>query len=513
MGNYSDYAMKPIDAIIEICSYEDSGFNRRSLYSYDYKAHDTANGQKYGVDVYVTNDNGHNVGLNTSRIVTYCCFNGVRYQPSVIPQNPDRLQIGTHIFEKQSVNSNLEVGTSPKIVYVDRYTPVSFRINNIVDKGTVIFDLDGDNAEFINAVVFQGNYSYDSARHKLCWDFPATNTSKEIVLGILPNAKGFYTVRAYIEGYDEVVDVTSYATNDVTIFKVDNVTTYKSYYKSLIINLTDEEGVPYIGEKVSIKINGSTYYRKVTPKGYAALAIMLQPWEYDAVISYATDYFDNETTCKIIVKKTVFSNNLVVSYENASTFDVYCLDENGNDLAESEVDFYMDGVMRSRATNDQGICSLNLTRLNLGIGNHSITTYNVRTNEFVTNWIYVADPSKTDKIKTELMVNAVTTTYNINKDLVITLKDINGKALSDVDVTVNLNGDRSYKTDKNGQIKINVANLVPKIYSARITFAGNDKYSSSVTNANVIVNKAKPKIVAKKKTFKAKTKAKNIQLS
>ena len=57
--------------MIEICSYENTGWNRRNLYTYDFKVHDTADGQKYGVDIYVTNDNGLNVGLNTSKIVTY----------------------------------------------------------------------------------------------------------------------------------------------------------------------------------------------------------------------------------------------------------------------------------------------------------------------------------------------------------------------------------------------------------------------------------------------------------
>ena len=219
-GNYSDYAMDPVDAIIEICSYEDTGFNRRNLYLYDYKAHRTANGQKYGVDVYVTNDNGHNVGLDTSEIVTYCYFNDARYQQSVIPQNPDRLQIATHIFEKQTIDSNIEVVSSRHIVYVGNSTPVRYRINNVIDERTVVFDFEGENAEFVNAVAFQGNWSYDSTQHKLYWDLPATDTSKEIILSVLPKAKGFYKIRTHIEGIDEEVNVTSYATTQVAILKV-----------------------------------------------------------------------------------------------------------------------------------------------------------------------------------------------------------------------------------------------------------------------------------------------------
>ena len=498
-GNYSDYGMNPVDAIVEICSYENSGTNRRNLYSYDYKAHRTANGQKYGVDIYVTNDNGHNVGLNTSKIVTYFYFNDARYQQSVIPQNPDKLQIATHIFEKQSIDSNIEVVSSPYIVHVINSTSARYRINNIVDERTVVFDLEGDNVEFVNAVVFQGSYSIDESRKHLYWDLPASDTSKEIILSVFPKARGNYTIRAHINGIEGYVNETHYAVNPVAILKVEDVTTYKSYFKSMIVYLTDEDGVPYIGERVSITVNGNTYYRKVTPDGYATFAINLQPGEYDAEIYYGADYYDNSTTSKIIVKKTLFSEDLVIPYGKESYFEVYCLDENGTPLVKSEVDFYfLDDMKDWFATNNQGIASINITRYNLGVGKYPIISFNKRTNEFATNWIHVIDP------KTELAANEVTATYNVNKELVITLKDSDGKALSGVTLSVNLNGAKSYTTDKNGQVKINVANLVPNTYSAKITFAGNDLYSPSATSAKVIVKKVTSKITAQKATFKAK---------
>ena len=107
-GNYTDYSMDPVDAIVDICSYEDSGWNRRNVYSYDYKVHDVDDKQKYGVDVYVTNDNGYNVGLNTSEIVNYCYFNDDLYPESEIPQNPDKLCIANYTFENQSASPVFE---------------------------------------------------------------------------------------------------------------------------------------------------------------------------------------------------------------------------------------------------------------------------------------------------------------------------------------------------------------------------------------------------------------------
>ena len=120
---------------------------------------------------------------------------------------------------------------------------------------------------------------------------------------------------------------------------------------------------------------------------------------------------------------------------------------------------------------------------------------------------------KVMKCDVKLTADAVTATYNINKNLVITLKDANGKALSGVKVTVNLNGAKTYTTDKNGQVKINVAKLVPKTYTAKVTFAGNTNYAKSSSDVKVTVKKAKPKIIAKKKTYKAKKKVKKFKIT
>jgi hypothetical protein len=99
VGNYSDNATDPVDGIIKICSHEDSGTNRRNIYTYDYKLQDTGDDEKYGLNVYVSNDNGNDVGLNTSEIVNYFYFNDDYYPPSEIPENPDKLHVGDYIFE------------------------------------------------------------------------------------------------------------------------------------------------------------------------------------------------------------------------------------------------------------------------------------------------------------------------------------------------------------------------------------------------------------------------------
>ena len=55
--------------------------------------------------------------------------------------------------------------------------------------------------------------------------------------------------------------------------------------------------------------------------------------------------------------------------------------------------------------------------------------------------------------------------------------------------------------------------MVPKKYTAKVTFAGNSNYLKSTANVKVTVKKAKAKIKAKKKTYKAKKKTKKFKIT
>ena len=113
----------------------------------------------------------------------------------------------------------------------------------------------------------------------------------------------------------------------------------------------------------------------------------------------------------------------------------------------------------------------------------------------------------------ELTATSVTTTYNVNKDLVITLKDEKGEALSGEEVTVDLNGTKTYTTDENGQVKIATGSLVPNTYNVKISFAGNDNYLGSDATTEVTVKKATPKITASAKTFTFEDKTKKYTVT
>lgn len=141
-GNYANYSADPVDAIVKICSYETSGSNRSNLYVYDYYAHDVDDGQKYGVDFYVTNDNGHNVGLNTSSIVSYFWYNGKFYPASSVPEIPEKQYVATYIFENKSVTSIFELLGNLNSALNNRGNSVAYGINNAHNEKTVVFESD-----------------------------------------------------------------------------------------------------------------------------------------------------------------------------------------------------------------------------------------------------------------------------------------------------------------------------------------------------------------------------------
>ena len=114
-----------------------------------------------------------------------------------------------------------------------------------------------------------------------------------------------------------------------------------------------------------------------------------------------------------------------------------------------------------------------------------------------------------EKTSTKLSASNVVKVFNVNKNLVVTLKDSNGNAIADSKVTISLNG-KTYArtTNANGRVSVAVPRLVPKTYNAVIKFAGDDKYKASSLKSKVVVKKANLKLFANKRTYKVKARVK-----
>ena len=118
-----------------------------------------------------------------------------------------------------------------------------------------------------------------------------------------------------------------------------------------------------------------------------------------------------------------------------------------------------------------------------------------------------------NKIPTQIAASNIATVFNVKKNIVITLKDGNGKPISGASLTVDLNGAKTYTTDANGQVNVSTKKSVPKTYTAKITFNGNSIYDKSSKNVKVTLKKGTPKITAKTKKFKVATKVKKYTIT
>ena len=150
----------------------------------------------------------------------------------------------------------------------------------------------------------------------------------------------------------------------------------------------------------------------------------------------------------------------------------------------------------------------------LAIGTYNATAVfkaNAFFKESTINTTFAVNP----KVATSLTAPAVTTTYSTSKNIVVTLKDADGNPLDGKDVVITFNGaSKTIKTDDEGHAVLAVGTkLAPGKYDATFKFAGDSNYLASAGTVKVTVNKAKPKLTAKKKTFKRSLKTKKYAIT
>ena len=205
--------------------------------------------------------------------------------------------------------------------------------------------------------------------------------------------------------------------------------------------------------------------------------------------------------------RPVINTNLNVE-ANANSLIITLTDESNMPLVDYVVEIVTNGKVSYDYTNDNGKIILS----NL-LGNYSfeITFPGDEYEGYAPSKVFRSFTFEKAKLGTVLTATKLSATYNIAKNLVMTLKDANGKALANKTVTVKVGSiSKNLKTNAKGQVSFNVATLVPKTYTATIKFAGDSSYRASSVSAKVSVKKAAPKLTAAKKTFKVKAKTKKL---
>ncbi|MBR0271519.1 MAG: hypothetical protein IJQ68_05970 [Methanobrevibacter sp.] len=233
------------------------------------------------------------------------------------------------------------------------------------------------------------------------------------------------------------------------------------YYKNgtrYVLKVTDMNGNPLANENVTLTINGATYGRTTDENGTASIAINLSPGNYSASVSYVGtgNCTNSSIENSITVLSTIYGENLVKMFRNASQYYATFLDGQGNPLANgTEVTFNINGVMYKRLTNENGTARLNI---NLAAGTYILTAIHPVNGQQYSNNITVISniANNTDLVKY----------YKNASQYVVTVIGADGKVVgAGENVTFNINGVMyTRQTNESGQAKLNI-NLGPGNYT------------------------------------------------
>ena len=220
-----------------------------------------------------------------------------------------------------------------------------------------------------------------------------------------------------------------------------------------------------------------------------------------------------------------FFNAVYTVHINVSEFSNLDLNENivinitvkgESDYYSSAVDSLIDQTLFSISINGKdyytvlhnGQATLKVSFDNAGL--HTLKA-EYRNNLFRSNTVQFR--FTVNKGNSAISATSVTKFYGGSEKSTVTLKDTSGKPISNAEITVKLNGKTiKIRTNSKGQASLPI-DVIPKTYTATITFAGNGNYIGSSTTAKIVVKKATPKITASKKTFKLKVKTKKYTIT
>lgn len=218
--------------------------------------------------------------------------------------------------------------------------------------------------------------------------------------------------------------------------------------------------------------------------------------DYTAKIVFEgnANYLQANTTAKVTIKKDspkLTANNISNIYNTTDYLIVSLKDNKSRAISGAELTVYLNGT-RTYKTDSKGQIKIPTKDL--------LPTRYVAKINFAGNKNYTEASASASiiisKIDTSINATDVSTTYNVNKDITVSLKDVAGNPLSGLKISVDLDGVKNYTTDSNGQAKVPTINVTAKTYNAKISFEGNPIYNASSTTAKVTIDKESSKISA-----------------
>ena len=371
------------------------------------------------------------------------------------------------------------------------------------------------NEGYVCIKVYDGNVGLADVNVSVSFDNVGADlvtNGSGVVLYKLPEIVGTYNVTVNVTSINHEAS----PVNQKFVLKKFQATVLVSQLGNLLnstfvrVNVTNSSGVALEGIGVSINLGEGYGIVNLITNGSGVVEYKMPDsvGVYNVVVNInSTVYESDHVMQSIVVGKipVVIGVTQVGEYYDSSYLLISLKDLNGVDLIGVNLKVLINKDEVNVTTNDSGEVLYKIPGI-AGVYKISVSLDSDYLESDVVNATF-----NLKKYPAFISSSPLTAVYNINKYLVVSLKDSQGNPISGVMVYVSIFG-KPLTTDKNGQVKFSTNNLAPKTYTAKITFNGNGNYIKSSNSVKVTVKKATPKITAKTKTFKRSVKVKKYTI-
>ena len=410
----------------------------------------TANNIKFGEEA-VINIAVPNVSLGVATVVV----NGKSYNVAIVDEKGV-----LNIYNLAAGDYNVDVTYLGDNKYLSSTNAANFTVSKVSDYNMTVDIADivkGENATITVTIPEDGTGS-------VIVTINGTNYKGTVIKGIakviIPDLdEGTYKVVTFYTGdnkYDSMIvnGTITVNKNTITTLTMNNLVKYFGSSQRLVAKLADALGNPIANATVYFTINGKVHARITDENGTASIAIRLLPGEYkaSALFNGTKDHDKATANATVTVKSTIFGNDTTLYFRNGTQYMAKFLDSDGKALANTDVKFNINGVFYTRVTDENGIARLNIR---LDPASYIITAYNPVTGEQKANNITVLP---------RIIAKDLSMKYLDGSTFNATLVDGQGKAISGVNITFNINGVFYHRTtNADGVTKLNIR-LMPGEY-------------------------------------------------
>ena len=267
---------------------------------------------------------------------------------------------------------------------------------------------------------------------------------------------------------------------------------FNNLNKIISITLKDKNGSSVANKKISVIVDGVTYYGTTNDNGVATVKVSLSKvgiYSITAKFDTEDDFVASLGTGKLTLTKDstslTSSGKTYAVTASSKSITLTLKDGSGNVIANKKVTATVNGKTYTATTNSKGVATFKLTL-------KAVKTFTVSL-KFAGDSYYTAS-SKSIKVKvtkTKTKLTVPKKTYKKAKKvkkLTATLKDQFGKVIKSKKVTFTVNGKKyTARTNKKGVATVKVKLSKKKTYKVTVKFAGDKTYYAVKKTGKVVI--------------------------